>query len=69
MSVVALLRRNVTVAAEVTRILGLPDLNWTEVQVHFGIDEPAIAQVGVLLTPQQLVALATLAATDPIGSP
>ena len=59
---VVVLRRNSAHADACTRILGLPDLAWTDVQVEFGTDNIAIARVGIVLTPDQLVALATVAA-------
>jgi len=59
---IVMLRRNPAHAARCTEILGLPDEAWTDVQIEFGTDNLAIARVGIVLRPDQLVALATLAA-------
>jgi len=56
------LRRNRATAAEVERILGLPNGNWSDVEIEFGLDEPAIAKVSLWITAEQLTALAQLAA-------
>ena len=58
---VVVIRRNTHDAEACTRILGLPDLAWSDVQVEFGTDCIAIARVGIILTPEQLIALATIA--------
>jgi hypothetical protein len=58
---ITMLRRNPAHANRCTEILGLPNLDWTDVQVEFGTDNFAIARVGIILTSEQLVALATLA--------
>jgi hypothetical protein len=60
-----LFHRNPTTAREVERILRLPDDSWTEVHVAFGNDEPATVTVTLLVTGEQLVELAILAATSP----
>jgi hypothetical protein len=56
------LRRNTETAAVIQGILGLPDHNWSDFEVKFGAEEPALAVVSIFLTSDQLVALAELAA-------
>ncbi len=61
---VAILRRNRATAAECERILDLPpNGRWTDVQIEFGTDNVAVARVGIILSPEQLGALAQLAAS------
>lgn len=62
---IAIIRRNKDTAAEVSRILGLPDLRWNGLRVEFGHDAVAVATVSIILTPDQLVALCTLAGQHP----
>lgn len=59
------LRRNRATAARVEEILRLPDSNWTDVQIEFGTDSIAHARVGLIISGEQLRALAVLAAEPP----
>jgi hypothetical protein len=57
----AVIKRNHDTANKVQWILGLLDDHWTDVQVAFGTDEVATAKVTLLLTGDQLRALAAVA--------
>jgi hypothetical protein len=48
------LKREPNTAWRVTEILGLPDENWSEIEVQFGLDQPATATVTLLITKEQL---------------
>jgi hypothetical protein len=65
----AILKRNEKTGNEVQRILGLPNNNWSDVQIAFGTDEIATAKVTLLLTGDQLNELAIIAFhRNPMGS-
>ena len=63
---VAILRRDSATADIVERTLALPGPNWSDVQIAFGLDGTATATVTLLISQEQLLALA--AATFNIGS-
>jgi hypothetical protein len=63
-----LLRRHPDTERAITRILELPNHDWTELRVEFGIDELATATLTMLLTPSQLAELVTVATTPTRGT-
>ena len=51
---VAFLPRNPQTARIIETVLGLPGPNWSDVEIHFGLDEAATAKVTFLITKEQL---------------
>lgn len=62
---IVMIRRNPATARQVEQILGLPDSRWAGLEIAFGNNGVAIASVDLLITGEQLAALAALAATPP----
>ena len=59
---IAMFRRSPGTAERIREILRLPDDMFTEVRVEINSDAAATATVSLILSGEQLVALATLAA-------
>jgi hypothetical protein len=57
----SVIKRNPEHAAQVRRILELPNDNWSDLKVEFGLGIVGLATVTIILTGEQTVALAALA--------
>lgn len=64
----AFMRRGPLIGAQVRAILGLPNDDWCDLEVEFGLDDVARAKVTLLLTPEQLASLASLAGDPGIST-
>lgn len=58
---VSLLKSNPETAARVKEIMGLPNDNWSDIQIQFGLNEFAEVRVTFIPTGEQVHALAWLA--------
>lgn len=57
-----MLRRKREHAAEIERILGLPNDRWLDVEIKLTLDEIAVANVTLMLSPEQFKELIDLGA-------